>query len=473
MEREQLRERRAQIRARHDGVDEPVRKRELGGLEALGELLLDGVANHALAREADERMGLREDDVALHGERRGDAARRRVGDDRDVGQAALGQTRKRAGHLRHLHERRQALLHARAARSGERHDRQSLVGRAAHEARHLLADGRAHRPHEEGGFHDRERRTDAGNAARARANSLVKARFLTQRRQLLGVTRELERVGLGHMGVPFLEAAGVEQIGDALVGGHAEIAAAGRAHVVRGGEAFLGELQPAMGTRTPLVDRGRRLLRGAQHPAERRGVVLQRAEDVHAARDGTRKEAVDLAERLRLVAQEHRARAAFLGRIEHGVRVAEQGVGVLLAQAHRARRLAQIGLEALVGGEGQPHREAGVGGSLHILPGHAAARHEQHARAGIFVFLSGDRGVRTRVARGNNVVSRRIGRVDGVRGKRALGRRLLGDPREAVRHARLRRRRLTLLRRRGCGSERPVCVKRHIPLLCDLHANPL
>ena len=89
MEREQLRERRAQIGARYNGVDEPVRERELGGLKALGELLLDGVANHALAREADERMGLREDDVALHGERRGDAARRRVGDDRDVGQAAL------------------------------------------------------------------------------------------------------------------------------------------------------------------------------------------------------------------------------------------------------------------------------------------------------------------------------------------------------------------------------------------------
>ena len=89
MEREQLRERRAQIGARYDGVDEPVRERELGGLEALGELLLDGVANHALAREADERMGLREDDVALHGERRGDAARRRVGDDRDVGQTTL------------------------------------------------------------------------------------------------------------------------------------------------------------------------------------------------------------------------------------------------------------------------------------------------------------------------------------------------------------------------------------------------
>ena len=418
-------------------------------------------------------MGLREDDVALHGKRCGDAARRRIGDDRDVRQTALGQAGKSTGHLRHLHERRQALLHARAARGSKRHDRQPFVGRAAHESRHLLADSRAHRPHEEGGFHNRERRADAGNTACTGADALVETRFLAQRRQLLGIARELERVGLGHMGIPFLEAAGVEQIGDALVGGHAEIAAARRAHVVRGGEAFLGELQPAMGARAPLVDRGRRLLRGAQHPAERRGVVLQRAEDVHAARNGTRKEAVDLAERLRLIAQEHRARAAFLGRIEHGMGVAEQGVRVLLAQAHRARRLAQIGLEALVGGKGQPHREAGVGSSLHILPGHAATRHEQHARAGIFVFPSVDRRVCTRVARGNDIVSRRIGCVDGVRGERALGRRLLGDPREAIRHARLRRRRLTLLRRRGCGSERPVCVKRHIPLLCDLHANPL
>ena len=275
------------------------------------------------------------------------------------------------------------------------------------------------------------------------------------------------------MGVPFLEAAGVEQVGDAFVGGHTVVAAARRAHVVRGGEALLGELQPAMGARAPLVDRGRRLLRGAQHPAERRGVVFQRAEDVHAARDGAREEAIDLAERLRLIAQEHRARAAFLGRIEDGVRITEQGIGVLLAQTHRARRLAQIGLQALVRGKGQPHREAGVGGSLHILPGHTATRHEQHARAGIFGVVAVDRGVRACVARGKDVVPRRIRRVDGIRGERALGRRLLGDPREPIRHARLRRRRLPLLRRRSCGSERPVCVKRHIPLLCDLHANPL
>ena len=115
MEREQLRKRRAQIGARHDGVDEPMRERELGSLEALGELLLYGVANHALARKADKRMGLRKDDVALHGKRCGDAARRRIGDDRDVGQTALGQAGKSTGHLRHLHERHETFLHARAA----------------------------------------------------------------------------------------------------------------------------------------------------------------------------------------------------------------------------------------------------------------------------------------------------------------------------------------------------------------------
>ena len=80
VQRQQMRERAAQLVALHDGVDQAVLERELGGLETLGQLLLDGVLDDALPREADERARLGQDDVALHGERRGDAARRGVGE---------------------------------------------------------------------------------------------------------------------------------------------------------------------------------------------------------------------------------------------------------------------------------------------------------------------------------------------------------------------------------------------------------
>ena len=41
MERQQVRQGRAQLAAFHDGVDEAVLQRELSGLEAFGQLLLD------------------------------------------------------------------------------------------------------------------------------------------------------------------------------------------------------------------------------------------------------------------------------------------------------------------------------------------------------------------------------------------------------------------------------------------------
>ena len=47
----------AHLGAFHDGVDKPVLERELRRLEALGQLLLDGVADDPLAGEPDERAG--------------------------------------------------------------------------------------------------------------------------------------------------------------------------------------------------------------------------------------------------------------------------------------------------------------------------------------------------------------------------------------------------------------------------------
>ena len=58
----------------------------------------------AMFRSPEHRVGRR------------DAARRRVRQDRDVRDPRLGQARERRGDLPHLHEREDALLHARAAR---------------------------------------------------------------------------------------------------------------------------------------------------------------------------------------------------------------------------------------------------------------------------------------------------------------------------------------------------------------------
>ena len=116
----------AQLVAVHDDVDHAVLEQIFGALKTLRQLLADGLLDDARAGEADQRAGLGEMHVAEHGVGGGDAAGRRIGEDDDVGQARVLHHVDGDGGARQLHQREDALLHARAARAGEEH-----VGRAA------------------------------------------------------------------------------------------------------------------------------------------------------------------------------------------------------------------------------------------------------------------------------------------------------------------------------------------------------
>lgn len=93
-----------EVLAVHNAVDHPVLEQELAGLESLGEVGVDGLLDHPWSREADERLWLGEDDVSEHRVARGDAARRGVGENRDVGQPVLGDAREHGRGLGQLHE---------------------------------------------------------------------------------------------------------------------------------------------------------------------------------------------------------------------------------------------------------------------------------------------------------------------------------------------------------------------------------
>ena len=58
MQRKQVRKRLANARALDDRIDKAVLEREFRRLEFLGQLLTNGVLNHAAASEADKRAGL-------------------------------------------------------------------------------------------------------------------------------------------------------------------------------------------------------------------------------------------------------------------------------------------------------------------------------------------------------------------------------------------------------------------------------
>ena len=154
----QSRDGRAQVVAMHHHVDHAVVAQIFGLLEALRQLLADGLLDDARTGEADQRAGLGDVDVAEHRVGRGDAAGRRIGQHDDIGLARLAQPLHRDGGARHLHQRQDAFLHARAAGSREQHERAALLHRgveplddrlarrhaerAAHEIEILHADDR-------------------------------------------------------------------------------------------------------------------------------------------------------------------------------------------------------------------------------------------------------------------------------------------------------------------------------------------
>src|SRR6266542_256368 len=146
----------AQLRPRHDLVDEAPLEEELRLPESRRQLLTDGPTRHAFAGETDERAGLGEDDVPERRVRREDAARGGVGDDAHVGQASLIEPRERSEDLRHLHQRDRAFLHACATRRRHDHQRSALRQRALGGAGDLLANDRAHRAAHELEVHDGE-----------------------------------------------------------------------------------------------------------------------------------------------------------------------------------------------------------------------------------------------------------------------------------------------------------------------------
>ena len=156
----QLGQRRAQLVAMHHHVDHAVVEQIFGSLEAVGQLLADGLLDHARAGEADQRAGLGDVHVAQHRIGGGDAAGGRIGQHDDVGPLGLAQHLHRHRGARQLHQREDALLHARAAGGREHDERRAAIDRglepgddrlarrhaerAAHEVEILHADRHRH-----------------------------------------------------------------------------------------------------------------------------------------------------------------------------------------------------------------------------------------------------------------------------------------------------------------------------------------
>ena len=116
----------------HDHVDHAVLEQIFGALESVGQALADGLLDHARAGEADQRARLGDLHIAQHGIGGRHAARGRIGQHHDIGQARFVQHVHADGGARHLHQGKDALLHARAARGDDQDEGPPLGDRGAH-----------------------------------------------------------------------------------------------------------------------------------------------------------------------------------------------------------------------------------------------------------------------------------------------------------------------------------------------------
>jgi hypothetical protein len=225
----ELGQRRRDLVAVDDHVDHAVLLEIFGALEAVGQLLADGLLDHARAGEADQRAGLGDVDVAQHGVGGGDAAGGRVGQHDEIGQAGSTQAPHRDRGARQLHQREDALLHARPA--GRREDD---IGRA-HLERRLgaldegLAGGHAERAAHEVEVLHRDGHRQAFDRALADLEGVGGAGLgagVLQPVDIALLVAELQRVdrdlGQGDLG-PL-----------AVVEGHAQPVGRGDAHMVVG-----------------------------------------------------------------------------------------------------------------------------------------------------------------------------------------------------------------------------------------------
>jgi len=251
---ELLGQRGLELLALDDVVEEAVLHDELGGLEALGQVSADGLAHHARPGEADQRARLGDVQVAQHGVGGRDAARGRVGQQRDERQLRVGQQAQLGRGLGHLHEREGRLHHPCPARFRDDQQRVALFDAVVDGPADLLAHHRAHRAADEGEVHGRHHQRKPRDLAMRRDDRVLQARLLLRRFQAVGVflrVHELQRVGRLQVRVQLLVLVVIEQDAQVVLRRDAVVVAALHANrevvmVVRHGRYLLalGTLEP-------------------------------------------------------------------------------------------------------------------------------------------------------------------------------------------------------------------------------------
>ncbi len=205
---------------------------KLRGLEIRGQLLFDCLLDHTLSGKPDNGAGLGDDDVSQRRKTRHGASRGGVCQNADKGDRLFLHLRAKDGCLGHLHEGKNALVHARAAAAGQRDAWHFLFQRQLHRAGDFFPRGAPHGATHEEEVHDRKRNGDFADLRRSCHHGFAGSRFLVLDLNVVGIVHaalKIERVGWAEFLMSLLERLLVHDLADTLMGGNSLVAATGRA----------------------------------------------------------------------------------------------------------------------------------------------------------------------------------------------------------------------------------------------------
>ncbi|OMP13937.1 hypothetical protein COLO4_00590 [Corchorus olitorius] len=226
-ERQKLGDLAAHVAAIDDHVDGTFLQQELGALEAFRQLLANGLFDHARAGKPDQRLRFGDHHVAHEREAGGHAAHGRIGQHADERQLGFSQLLDHRRRLRHLHERQQAFLHARATGGRHADERHLLLQRRLCAARETLAHHGAHRAAHEFELEARHDDRQRVNGAAHHDHGVGFTRVVHRRLNAVGVllrVLELERVDREDLLAQLIAAFGVQQCVQAGAGADAHMA---------------------------------------------------------------------------------------------------------------------------------------------------------------------------------------------------------------------------------------------------------
>ena len=190
-------------------VDDPLLHQKFRSLEALGQLLADGLGDNPGTGKADESSGLRQDDISQHGKAGSHSSGGGVRENRQVEKPGVRMLFHCGRGLCHLHQGDNSLLHSGSAGAAEQHHRQLLLNRPLKGSGDALAHGVAHASHEKSGVADAQHGFHASDGTAAHSDGLLQVSLLPHLRELLLISGIVQGIFPHHRFLPFLESSRV------------------------------------------------------------------------------------------------------------------------------------------------------------------------------------------------------------------------------------------------------------------------